>query len=136
MKTRTAAPWCLALVAWLAAAQLDAQMLAGVRGGAHIANLSEDEDGTWGSKSRVGFAAGAFLEVPVSPAVAVQLEGGFIQKGLVLEDSSGELALELGYVDFGVLLKAGMTVGAAGTSRLYVFAGPTLGINVTCRLRG
>ena len=131
MKTRTAAPWTFALVAQLAAAPLAAQTLVGVRGGANIANVSDAGE----TKSRVGLAAGAFLEVPVSPAVAVQLEGGYIQKGI---GESGALAeaLELNYVDFGVLLKAGMTAGAAGTSRLYVFAGPTLGISVTCRHSG
>lgn len=113
-----------------------AQKLFGVRGGASLANYSGN-DGT-GAKSRVGFAAGAFLEVPFSraeepgvsqggTAYAVQLEGLFVQKGVVYRHDEQETAtLELNHLDFGVLLKA-------SKSWFHAFAGPILSINVTCR---
>ncbi len=97
----------------------------GARGGASVASTSATDES--GAKSRTGLAVGVFLEAPVSTALAVQVEGAYVQKGAAWDAGT----VEFNYVDFGVLLKA----GTSAMPSLYAFAGPTLGLNVACRVR-
>ena len=118
-------PAILALaVSLLAAPPLCGQVMLGVRGGASIANMSQNDES--GAGSRTAFGAGLFLEAPVSPILRFQVEAAWVQKGASSEDTT----LELSYVEFSALLKA----STSGTPSVHVFAGPAVGINTDCRV--
>lgn len=58
------------------------------------------------SDSKIGFAAGVFVEKPVSDMFSLQFEGLFVQKGGKDEDSDlGDGNVTLSYIDVPVLLR-------------------------------
>ena len=122
------APWApratFALVLSLVAGPLCGQTMLGVRGGASIASLSQNDDSE--PESRTGVAVGMLLETPISQALALRAEGAYVQKGA----SSDDATLELDYVEFSALLKT----GTSGTPSIHVFGGPAVGINTSCRV--
>lgn len=120
-------PLLLAL-ATLPAADPAVGQLVGVRGGASIASSSTTPGAE--IESRVGFAAGVFVELPILQLVAFQAEGAFVQKGAAVSDGSARTTVELNYIELSALLKA----GAGGSPSIHFFAGPTVGFNATCRV--
>lgn len=117
----------LLTLATLPAADPAVGQLVGVRGGASMASST-----TSGAEieSRVGFAAGVFVELPILQLVAFQAEGTFVQKGAAVSDGSASATVELDYIELSALLKG----GTGGSPSIHFFAGPTVGFNATCRV--
>lgn len=127
-RKRRILPWALSgalvLVPSLRASHLSGQTMLGARLGASVSSLAEVDDA--GVGNRTGFAAGIFLERPVSPRFSLQAEGAYVQKGASFEDAT----LELDYVELAAYLKT----GTSGRLSVHAFAGPAVGINASCRV--
>lgn len=127
-RKRRILPWALSgalvLAPSLRAGPLSGQTMLGARLGASVSSLAEVDDA--GVGNRTGFAAGVFLERPVSPRFSLQAEGAYVQKGASFEDAT----LELDYVELAAYLKT----GTSGRLSVHAFAGPAVGINASCRV--
>lgn len=85
-----------------------------------------------------GFHVGAFASLRLSPLVELQIEALYTEKGLAGRRANGDLSYELegGYVEIPVLAKVRAPLGLGGAVRPYVFAGPTVALEVSCQVRG
>jgi hypothetical protein len=103
--------------------------------GGSVANLSVS-NGPQFSDSRIGFAIGIFMQIPLSPRFAIQPEVLYAMKGDTGEETIGEgvgqttteTNASIDYVEVPVLFRAGFNPD--GTLRPFLYAGPVLGINV------
>jgi len=128
----------LALLLVTATVPVDAQARFGIKGGAALANMWGDAVGN--VELRYGFTGGAFVEIPATPVVSVQLEGLYTQKGAVenaLIDLGGGVTLTEGtwaydYVDIAGLLK--LTFG--DNVRIGIYAGPVFSVLMSAQARG
>lgn len=87
-----------------------------------IQDISEEET----TDSRIGFAAGLFVEKPFSDLISIQLEGLYVQKGGKDEASQADVGVDvedgdliLSYVDVPVLLKINIPVGEGFSPFIY-----------------
>ena len=112
----------LALLAGAAGAA-NAQIKYGVKGGFNGATFSGTD--SKGSEYKAGFAAGAFLNFPITENVSVQPEFLYSQKGASVDTYQGlanrTLKSTVGYVDIPVLVR--YTVGEDGKG-LFFEGGP------------
>jgi hypothetical protein len=82
---------------------------------------------------RTGATGGAFLVLPLSPRLALQLEALYAQKGgeLTVPELPDTAAILLGYVEFPVLMRVeAPRIGRAG---FHVFGGPGIGFRATAK---
>lgn len=89
------------------------------------------------STTRSGLAAGAFYRLGFGPA-SLQAELMYVQKGGGVEGTdpdfgTGELTLELDYVEIPVLLR--LAIPAGMLLRPYVYGGPAVAFEVGCQAR-
>lgn len=104
----------------------------GVKGGMNVSSISEN-GGLDDQGSKIGFNAGAFVNIPVAQNFSVQPELLFTQYGSKYDDKqpvtndtySG--ALHLNYVALPVMLQYNVTPG------FYLEAGPEFGLLVEAR---
>jgi len=82
------------------------------------------------AKSRTAFYGGVALNLPLGSIFFVQPEALYAQKGAKWTDPSGTLTAKLAYVEVPILL--GLNFGTAGSTRPRVYAGPTVGVNLSC----
>ena len=98
-------------------------MNVGLKGGLNLASLSdsENEDDV---KSRIGYHAGLFLNIAVSPQIAIQPEAVYSVQGAKydLGTPGDDLQFTLNYVNIPVMVQAMVGKG------FYAEAGPQLGI--------
>jgi hypothetical protein len=82
---------------------------------------------------RTGATGGAFLVLPLSPRLALQLEALYAQKGgeLTVPEIADTAAILLGYVEFPILMRVeGPRIGRTG---VHVFGGPGIGFRATAK---
>ena len=117
---------CLAAIGGAPAAAQEREF--GVKAGANFAVLALDSDLGADYDRRIAPGGGAFLVLPVTRHIALQLEGLFNARGAKLYDEEfGETAtLLLDYLDFPVLARIhGPRLGS-----VHLFGGPYVGIRV------
>lgn len=124
----------IAMFAFAAQAQA-AGMYAGVKGGVNIANVGGD-DAPDGSSSRTGFMGGLFVGKHVSENIGFRLEGLYVQKGAKADEeitpgNTVEVTSKLDYIEFPILFV--YTFPAGEKMDFNLFAGPTLGFNMTAK---
>jgi hypothetical protein len=85
-----------------------------------------------------GFHAGAFVAVPLTTNLEVQLEALYTEKGFRGNRRDADLHYELegGYVEIPLLIKARAPWTLWQGSTPYVFAGPSIGFEVNCDIQG
>lgn len=94
----------------------------GLKGGLNLASIadSENEDDV---SSRLGYHAGLFFNIPVSPQIAIQPEAVYSSQGAKYDLGVGDdLELALNYINIPVMVQAMVGRG------FYAQAGPQLGI--------
>jgi hypothetical protein len=113
-----------------------AQMQAGLKAGLNIANLSGDD--VEGSDSKTGFAGGAFFTYQLSSMFAIQPEVYYSMKGATdkmdFNGATVDLTYTLDYIEIPVLFK--LLIPLQGSNiKPSIFAGPSLGINTTAKIK-
>lgn len=102
----------------------------GVRAGVDFMTLGGDDVDSDNLDRRSGFMFGGFALVDFTGPFAVQPEITYIQKGA--EASNSDLTRKNDYIEIPVLAKFQLPVSGPVSPNL--FAGPTLGFNVTAEL--
>ena len=138
--TRSIARLTLVLGALLLACATTAQAQTrfGIKGGVALANMYGDAVGN--VELRKGLTGGAFLEIPATPSISVQLEGLYTQKGAIekaLIDLGGGLTIAEGtwkydYIDVAALLKANF----GETTRIGIYGGPVFSVLMSAHAVG
>ena len=117
-----------------------AQTTFGVRAGLNVADVSntfEDfDDFGVDAQPRLGFVGGVFAEVPLSPSFAVRPEVLYSQKGARADfnDSDGDLALKIDYLEIPVLARFGVPVSP--TLGLGLLVGPAVAFKLNESIDG
>lgn len=93
----------------------------GLKGGLNLASWSNNGSSV-DYKNRVGFNAGLFANINVSPNFAVQPEVVYSSQGTKYNPGSEEHNLQMNYINIPVMLQAKVGGG------LYAQAGPQVGI--------
>jgi hypothetical protein len=93
----------------------------GLKGGLTLYTLTDSFGGMdETSDSKLGFAAGLFVEKPFTDIFSLQVEGLFVQKGGEYTDEDwGDEIVTLSYVDVPVLLRANIPLDGNATPYLY-----------------
>jgi hypothetical protein len=89
------------------------------------------------TKTRVGFAAGAFVELRISPSFAIQPEGMFVVKGGKAEATGATAKAKLSYVEVPLLAK--FRIPAKGNGQQFsphLYGGPFIAFKVDCSISG
>ena len=108
-----------------AAAPLASQKVVSVKGGAVRSTFSGSDHS---HATILGRSVRAALAVPLTEALAIQVDAGYTEKGAGQSDSD----MRLGYVEFSILLKASTGLGQGVSGHL--LAGPAVGVNSNCTL--
>jgi hypothetical protein len=102
----------LAVVACLTGTSAYAQVRAGLKGGAILANLSQEPEQNDCCDNKTGFAAGAFFSLGIANVIGIQPEVMYVQKGAKSTDGLGdEETLNINYIDIPVLVTLGIPTG-------------------------
>lgn len=104
----------------------------GVKGGGNLSSITGSD-----SKSKLGFYAGAFVNIPISEAFTIQPEVVYSQQGAKAKDDY-EMATykvtnmeqTLSYINVPVMLQY------SATPKFYLEAGPEFGILVNAQTKG
>ena len=102
----------------------------GVRAGVDFMTFGGDDTDSDNLDRRTGIMIGGFALVDLTGPFALQPELTYIQKGA--ESSDGDLTRKNDYIEIPVLAKFQLPVSGPASPNL--FAGPTLGFNVTAEL--
>jgi len=92
----------------------------GLKGGLNLATIDSKESND--IKSRVGYHAGLFANIPVSSQIAIQPEAVYSSQGAKYTEGGLEHSLALNYVNIPVMVQAMVGRG------FYAQVGPQLGI--------
>lgn len=95
----------------------------GLKAGLNVATLTGDN--TDDLDPRLGFAGGAFVEIPVTPSFSVQPEVLYTQKGARETDGTTDATIALDYLEVPVLFKYTVPVTRSGLL-LGGYVGPAL----------
>lgn len=120
----------VALVAMAATANA-AGMYGGIKAGANFANVSDID----GSSMKTGFMGGAFVGKDVNEQFGFRVEGLYVQKGAKFDipattlTPAGEVTAKADYIEFPILFVYNLS--NSETMGFNVFAGPTLGFNIS-----
>ena len=100
------------------------QIRFGIKAGANLMKVGEFKMGneSYDSKSKVGFQAGVYAEIPLGSSFAFLPEATFAQKGGKVEETilenTGKLETTINYLDVPFM------IGYSATPELTIFAGP------------
>jgi hypothetical protein len=108
----------------------------GVVGGVNLATLSVEDDEGLDFDSRLGIRAGAHLSVDLSPQFGFILEAVYSQKGAKTTEEGVDVGFNITYVEFPLLAKFMIPTSQTGKVGVHLAAGPTVGIEVSCKLKG
>lgn len=115
-------------------AQAQLPFSVGFRLGLNIGNATYDPEPQLASGvskgSRLGFMAGALVELGIAGPAFIQIEPMFVQKGTKFEGPGGKITSKANYFAIPVLLKAKF---GPGHIKPYAFVGPDIGINLTSK---
>ena len=122
----------VAVAALVAVPAASAQTTFGLRAGLNVSDLTGDTIA--GTQPRLGFAGGAFANVPVGASgFSVQPEVSYSQKGVASDNSSVEYRVD--YVEPAILLRYQTVVTDSGLM-VGGYAGPALGFKVSEEIAG
>ncbi len=110
-----------------------AQVHLGVLGGLNLANLSVDPDEGVDFSSRTAFGFGGVLDYDLGEYIALHLEPMYLQKGTETTEDGVDVEFKLAYLELPLLFK--YTFGTSDT-KPYVMAGPTIGFNLSAKVKG
>ncbi|HEY6953385.1 MAG TPA: porin family protein [Bacteroidota bacterium] len=131
MKRLSAALVLVAIFAGLSYSQIGL----GIKGGVNFANVS-GADAAPNSKTRTGFAAGAYLEISLPMLFTIQPEILYSQKGFVADENffgtPVKVTGKLDYLEIPVLVKYSFPVPVVKPS---LYAGPALGILLSAKAK-
>lgn len=119
-----------ALVLGAAASSVQAQTI-GFKLGAAFPNLDFDGETT---DRMTTFAGGGHIRFGFAGRLGLQAEILSLTKGARVQDTPNEVDFRLEYVEIPVLLHVPLTMGTSFAP--YVFAGPSIGLEVRCRVSG
>lgn len=139
MMTRAAGTIAAVTFSLLMAGPISAQNLSvGVKGGWNHADATLPLHSSVERVRANGFHAGAFVEMSISPALQVQVGALYSEKGLGGKGRDRDLQYELeaGFVQIPLMVKLRPAWEAAEGIAPYLIAGPTVGVEVNCRVRG
>lgn len=123
-----------AVALFATAATANAQgMYGGVKAGANFANVSDVDN----SSTRTGFMGGLFVGKDVNPQFGFRVEGLYVQKGAKFDvpaigGGTTEVTAKADYIEFPILFVYNLS--NSETMGFNLFAGPTLGFNVSAKL--
>ncbi|HKI83654.1 MAG TPA: porin family protein [Candidatus Krumholzibacteria bacterium] len=88
-------------------------------------------------KAELGPGFGAFVYLPATPTLGVQIEGQYMRRGCKFELSSsgagsGDAKFHLDYIEFPVLLR--ISPPMTGASHFFFVAGPVIGFKTSANL--
>jgi len=98
----------------------------GVKVGVNFATVSGDIEAD--KSARTGLVAGAFLTVPVAPAVAFQPEVLYSMQGVKGKDGSDEFTAKIDEVQIPLLLRFGSNAG-------HLLVGPSIGFITRAKIK-
>ena len=95
----------------------------GIKGGLNLASVSDSENEN-DVRNRLGYHAGLFFNIPVTPQIAIQPEAVYSNQGTKydIDGSNDDLNVSLNYINIPVMVQAMVGRG------FYAQAGPQLGI--------
>src|SRR5687768_4209669 len=103
-----------------------AQVQFGVKAGANLATLTGDD--VEDVKSKIGFNAGVFAEIPVSEQFSVKPELVYSLQG-AKSDGDGDAKINLSYINLPILAKYNISEG------FFAEAGPQIGFLTTAKAK-
>jgi hypothetical protein len=111
--------------------------IVGAKVGINFADISGDDDAEdegVAEKMKLGFVAGGFIEVPVTPQFSFAPEVLVTQKGTKFEDelSDATFSVNLTQVQVPVLFKANFSEGSV---RPFVLVGPAFGFTASAKTK-
>lgn len=119
----------VAMFAFAAQAQA-AGMYGGIKGGVNIANVG-GSDAPDNTSSRTGFMGGLFVGKHMNDQFGFRVEGLYVQKGAKADSANVTLTYKVDYIEFPILFV--YDVKSTETMGFNLFAGPTLGFNITAK---
>lgn len=99
----------------------------GAKAGVNVSTISDDAD--LDQKSKVGYYAGIFMNVPVAESFSVQPEVLYNNLGTKFSDDENSATLNLDYISVPVMLQYNVTPA------LYLEAGPEFGFLVNSKVK-
>lgn len=96
--------------------------------GVNLADLGGDDVNE--TDMRTGFAAGGFLSVPLGGTFSLVPGAYYSQQGT--KTPGGDVTLKLDYIQLEALLS--LNIPTPGKVAPFLFAGPALGINASCKV--
>lgn len=106
----------------------------GFKGGVNIATYGGDDGGDF--DSRTGIIAGGSFAFNLSPMFSIQPELLYAMKGATGSDVDGSFTVKHDYVEIPLLARLRISTAPGSTLRPSLFAGPALGIELSCDLEG
>jgi len=107
----------------------------GVVGGVNIATLSVEDEET-DINMKAGMRAGAHLSIDVTPQFGIILEALYSQKGATATEEGVDIGFHIDYVEFPLFAKFMIPTNEAGTAVVHLAAGPTVGLEIDCKVKG
>jgi hypothetical protein len=106
----------------------------GFKGGVNMATYSGDDVDD--AESRLGIIVGGSLAFHVSPMFSIQPELLYAMKGAEFSDPDFSATFKHDYLEIPVLARLMIPTGPGSSFRPSLFAGPALGIELSCDLEG
>lgn len=117
----------LFLGAAIAVSSLSFAQQFGIKGGMNVSSLSKDA-GLSDQKSKIGFYAGAFVNVPVAESFSIQPEVLYSNQGAKATVLNNDVKLNVDYINVPVMFQYN------ATPEFYLEAGPQFGFLVNTKL--
>ncbi len=113
-------------------APAQAQLTAGVQVGVNSSNISLTDVPGVSTSSLTGFMGGGWVGAHVGSIIAIQVEAFYTQKGAKLESSGVPTeTLKVDYVEVPVIVRVGIPI--IPVIKPYIFGGPAIAFNVSCK---
>ncbi len=107
----------------------------GVLAGAAFAKASGSDTEGQDVKTRVGIAAGGFVNLAVTPRVSIEPELLYVQKGAKTDDGNVTVKIRIAYLEIPVLLKVSVPTKGSSNISPHFYAGPALGFKAGCNAK-
>jgi opacity protein-like surface antigen len=117
----------MALVVFMAGAASAEGMLFGIKGGINMANLAGDDIDD--NEMKMAFGGGIWMNYAFNEAFSLQPELLYMLKGA--DWDNGDYTIKLSYIDLNILAK--YSIPMEGNFAPYLFAGPSLGMNISAK---
>lgn len=110
------------------------QIQLGFLGGLNLANVNSDPEPAESAeiKNLNAFGAGVTIGFKIGPFIVAQIDPMYLIKGYRMEEYSVEADAKIAYIELPLMLK--YAFGSGGV-RPYIMAGPTIGFNVSAKIK-